>query len=177
MNLSDKLSKTCPCPSAWDRKNERGYSAAELGYFRCDYDGYKWWNTVWPINPELKSPELVTEFNSVLDSFYETFPTLDDLKSYCHKHLLPHPSPIEFNVWLDLGGPGYYWLRIRLIERDYNLYMHCISKAALAGEPPHTVYTASSLTEDQKEDLKKQTDRILAYAEEKRARKPAKEKD
>jgi hypothetical protein len=131
MDIRDKMKKTCPCPSAWDRKNERGYSAAELGYFRCDYDGYRWWDTVWPINPEVETPELTEEFDSVLEAFKETFPTLDDLKEYCHKNLLPHSSPIEFDVWLDLGGPGYYWLRIRLIPRDYNLYLHCISKKAL----------------------------------------------
>ena len=125
MNLSGKLTKTCPCPDAWDRKNERGYSAAELEYFRCDYDGYRWWDTVWPINPEVETPELTEEFDAVLEAFKETFPTLDDLKDYCHKHLLPHPSPIEFNVWLDLDGPGYY-----------NLYLHCLSKAALAEQTP-----------------------------------------
>jgi len=131
MDLIDKLTKTCPCPTAWDKKNEQSYSSAELGYFRCDYDGYKWWNTVWPVNLDLETPELVKEFDSVLEAFYETFPSLDDLREYCHDHLLPNNSPVEFNAFLDLGGPGYYWLRIRLIERDYNLYLHCISKVAL----------------------------------------------
>ena len=131
MNIADRLTKQCPCPHAWDMKNSKGYSAAELAYFRCDHDGYHWWSTIWPINPDLETQDLTEEFDSVLEAFYEAFPTLTALKEYCHRKLLPHTSPIEFDVWLDLGGPGYYWLRIRLIERDYNLYLHCISKKAL----------------------------------------------
>jgi hypothetical protein len=28
---------------------------------------------------------------------------------------------------------GFYWLRMITRKGDYNLYLHCISKAALAG--------------------------------------------
>lgn len=134
MNIADKLTKTCPRPSAWrrEKRNEKGFSKAELGYFRCDYDGYKWWTTVWPVNKELEEPELATEFNAVLASFLETFPTLSDLRKYCNARFLPHERAFAIDAFLDLDGPGLYWLRIRLPEKDYNLYLHCISKKAIA---------------------------------------------
>ena len=107
MNIADKLLKTCPYPAVFDGLKLWERPKPELGYFRCDYDGYKWWNTVWPVNVELETDELIAEFDSVYDAFLDTFPTLSVLKEYCEQNLLPTDSPTEFNAYLDLGGPGW----------------------------------------------------------------------
>ena len=127
----EKLSNENPCPQAW-QKGENGYPRSELGYFRCDYDGYRWWNTVWPINRSLGTPELITEFDSVYDAFLKAFPTREAMRKYCLAHAEPTSEGTEFNAYLTMEY-GFYWLRMITRKGDYNLYLHCISKAALAG--------------------------------------------
>lgn len=133
MNLKEKLTIKCPCPEAWskEKRDKQDFSKAEMGYFRCDYDGYRWQTSIWPVHKEIEEKDLIDEFDSVLAAFRETFPTLADLKKYCRKSLPTSNDPVVYDVYLDLDGPGYYWIRIRLIPHDYNLYLHCISKNAL----------------------------------------------
>lgn len=130
MDLKEMLSKTCPFPQVFDRKDRARANRpeSELAYFRCDYDGYRWWNTVWHIHPELETPELVKEFDGVYKAFTEAFPTLQDLTRYCMKELSPTSDPTEYNGFLDLEF-GRYWLRMITRKGDYNLYLHCYSKA------------------------------------------------
>ena len=134
MDLTEKLKKECPFPSVWEHKGENGRPVSELGYFRADYDGYKWWNTVWPVNKELETPELVKEFDALLDSFYETFPTLSDMTYFCMSRLDPLNRSTEYDAYLDLGGPGFYRFRMIARKGDYNLYLYCFSKAMIEGD-------------------------------------------
>jgi len=131
MKWIDKLTKENPCPKAWEDKGENGYPKSELGYFRCDYDGYKWWNTVWPINRSLGTPELIAEFDSVYDAFLKAFPTREAMRKYCMEHAEPTTEATEFNAYLTMEY-GFYWLRMITRKGDYNLYLHCISKAAIS---------------------------------------------
>lgn len=131
MNLKDKLIRENPYPQAWQDKGDNGYPRSELGYFRCDYDGYRWWNTVWPVNGHLSEPELVKEFDSVYDAFLKAFPTREKMRKYCQEQAEPTSDGTEFNAYLDLKY-GFYWLRMITRQGDYNLYLHCLSKAALA---------------------------------------------
>ena len=128
----EKLSNKNPCPEAWQDKGENGYPKSEMGYFCCDYDGYKWWNTVWPVNRELETPELIREFDSLYDDFLKVFPSREAMGVYCRSHAEPTSDPTEFNAYLELEH-GFYWLRMITRKGDYNLYLHCLSKAALAG--------------------------------------------
>ena len=128
----EKLSNKNPCPEAWKDKGEDGYPKSEMGYFRCDYDGYKWWNTVWPINHELETPELIREFDSLYDSFRQVFPSREAMAIYCRAQAEPTSDSSEYNAYLELEY-GFYWFRMITRKGDYNLYLHCISKAALSG--------------------------------------------
>ena len=128
MNIKENLTNTCPFPAVFTDKGSDGRPKAELAYYRCDYDGCRWWNTLWPVNVEHETEELVEEFDAVYDAFIEAFPTLSDLKDYCFQAFLPTNDPTEFNAFLDFGGPGWYWLRIITREHDYNLYLHCMCK-------------------------------------------------
>ena len=132
MNIKEKLTGVCPFSHIWQDKGEYGRPKCELAYFRCDHDGYGWWNTVWPVNKDLESSELVAEFDSVLNAFYEAFPSREAMERFCMQNLEPVSNPTEYNAYLDLGGPGYYWLRMITRKGDYNLYLHCYSKKAAA---------------------------------------------
>jgi len=57
VNLRDQLTTVNPCPQAWEDLDENKRPRSELGYLRADHDGYRWWNTVWPVhNEELFTP-------------------------------------------------------------------------------------------------------------------------
>lgn len=128
MDIKDKLTKTCCFPTVFDKKGKDGRPRSELAYYRCDHDGFRWWSTLWPVNVELETPELIAEFDAVYAAFVTAFPTLADLKDYCVQNLMPTSDPTEFNAFLDLDGPGRYWLRMITRDHDYNLYLHCMSK-------------------------------------------------
>ena len=100
-----------------------------MGYFRCDYSGDRWWNTVWPVDTTLETPELVHEFDQVLSDFREDFPSLDHAKRFCREHARRSEDD-EYNLYLELEH-GLYWFRFRFYRGDYNLYLYCYSKAAL----------------------------------------------
>ena len=131
MNLIDKLTAENPCPEAWENKDENGRPRSELGYIRADHDGHRWWNTVWPVhNDELFTPELAKEFDGVYDAFIEAFPNLAALQRFCGDKAEATADSTEFNVYLE-EPLGFYWFRLITRKGDYNLYLHCISKAAL----------------------------------------------
>ena len=127
MGIKDMITKTCPFPSVFKDKGANGRPRSELVYYRCDYDGCRWWTTVWPVNADLETPHLIRELDAVYDAVLTTFPNLSVLKEYCEKNLLPTSSPTEYNAFLD-GTHGRYWLHIITREHDYNLYLHCYGK-------------------------------------------------
>lgn len=137
MDLKKLMTGTCPFPQVFDNKDKAkdNRPESELAYFRCDYDGYRWWNTVWPVNKALETDDLIDEMDAVYDAFIAAFPTLASLRRYCKEHLITMGSTnTEYNAFLDLGGPGLYWLRLITREKDYNMYLHCYSKQAVEEE-------------------------------------------
>ena len=137
MDLKKLMTGTCPFPQVFDNKDKTkdNRPESELAYFRCDYDGYRWWNTVWPVNKALETDDLIDEMDAVYDAFIAAFPTLASLRRYCKEHLITMGSTnTEYNAFLDLGGPGLYWLRLITREKDYNMYLHCYSKQAVEEE-------------------------------------------
>lgn len=125
--MKEKMLKACPFLQVYEDKGTNSWPANELAYIRADYDGYRWWNTIWPVNETLKTPRLAAELDAVYDAFREDFPTLEDMKRYCQQELSPTYDPTEFNAFLSLEH-GYYWLRMITREGDYNLYLHCYRK-------------------------------------------------
>jgi len=125
-DLRKELKKACPFTHIFEDKDPGGRPKSEMGYFRCDYDGYRWWNTAWPVNNDIETPELIEEFDSVYSDFMETFPSLKDLEKYCMQ-LEPTSDRTEYNTYLSRKH-GWYWLRIITRKGDYNLYLHCYKK-------------------------------------------------
>lgn len=125
---TDRLCTNNPYSQATEDRAENGYPKSELAYFRCDYDGNRWWNTVWPINRNLESTELINELDSLYSDFLKEFPDLKTMANFCYTH---HEDPWDktvFDYYLDLEH-GFYWLKMITRKGDYNLYLHCLSKA------------------------------------------------
>ena len=70
MDLKKLMTGTCPFPQVFDNKDKAkdNRPESELAYFRCDYDGYRWWNTVWPVNKALETDDLIDEMDAVYDA-------------------------------------------------------------------------------------------------------------
>lgn len=128
--LAEKLSAECAHPDIWRNQGKNGYPNSELAYFRADYDGFRWWNTVWHINNDLYTKELGDEFDAVMDAFRRSFKDYDAMRKYCHAKAGRTGSYDEFNAYYE-GATGYYWLRMITRRGDYNLYLHCYSKEAM----------------------------------------------
>lgn len=107
---------------------------SEVGYIRADHDGWRWWNTVWPIHKELETPELLAEFDAVYNAFTQEFANLNEVGRFCQKsaEAVGTDRGVEYNAYL-MGEYGFYWLRMNTRKKEYNLYLHCYSRAMLEG--------------------------------------------
>ena len=103
----------------------------ELGYFRCDHDGYRWWCTYWPGKTELKDEAVAQEMNEVRDTLIRAFPNLDALSDYCHKSA-QQVDPTEFNAFL-VTERVRCWIRMITRPGDYNMYIRFYPKEEKEG--------------------------------------------
>ncbi len=127
--IRDKLVAEDKYPEIQEDKGEEKYPESELSYFRCDYDGYRWWNTIWPIHRDLFSHELGVEFDEVYEALKKMFPNLGALREYCKANAQKTSDPTEYNAYLEMEY-GYYWIRFITRGGDYNMYIHCYRKDA-----------------------------------------------
>ncbi len=128
-NLHEKLVPNLPFDDVWSHKDEDGTPVSEVGYIRADHDGHRWWNTCWRKHRELESPEITAEIDALYEAFKEMLPDLPTMTNWCW-HNARRVSDDEFNAYY-VGVYGCYWLRMITRRRDYNLYLHCYSKAAM----------------------------------------------
>ena len=129
--MKERMTNICPFADAWQDKDETRYPKSEVGYIRADYED-RWWNTVWPIHRQLETPELVREFDAVYAAFCREFPDFHAVCDFCRTSAEPTSSDTEYNAYLE-GEHGVYWFRFITRYRDYNLYLHCLSRAVLEG--------------------------------------------
>ncbi len=128
--MKELLKNTIPFQQVWVDSVE-SQPNSEIGYIRADHDGYRWWNTVWSRNNKLATKELIQEFDAVYAAFCTDFLSLEAVKALCSDFAQPTSDPTEFNVYL-VGKYGYYWMRLITRKGDYNLYLHCYSRAVIA---------------------------------------------
>lgn len=131
--MKERLLRQCPFPWVWENADRYGYPECELGYFRADYDGCRWWNTFWPVNGALRTEALVREFDGLMDQFRRGFPDLAALRRFFRENGEPTSDPTEFNMYLE-GEHGNYWFRVILRQGDYNLYLHAFSRNNCTGD-------------------------------------------
>ena len=107
----------------------------KVGHIRADYDGYRWYNTIWPCHTELETPDICTEIDAVYDRLIakDAFKDLAALKSFCYNHPEcgvgdSHDSPDEYNFYF-VGEVCNFWVRLITRKGDYNMYLHAFAKA------------------------------------------------
>ena len=130
--MKSQLTTTCTFMDAWEKKGDNRYSESELCYIRAYHDGDDWCMSVFPVNWNLKTKELAAEADEVYDNFKKAFPDLKAVRDYVeHYAERLDGDSTEGNAYLELEH-GRYWLRLITRKGDYNLYLHVLSKAAMA---------------------------------------------
>lgn len=69
----------------------------KIGHIRADYDGYRWWNTVWPCHQELATSEIAAEIDQVYNALTagDALADFNTLVRFCHDHPEARVYPIE----------------------------------------------------------------------------------
>ena len=128
--MNEKLMNTCPFRATLCDRGDSQYSRREVCYIRAYLDGVQWWNTVYPINWEMRTPELMEEADAVYCEFQKAFPTVSAIQSYIDHHAEKSSDSTEGNAYLEREH-GLYWFRMIARKGDYNLYLHVLSKAVV----------------------------------------------
>lgn len=110
---------------------KRTVSCKKIFHIRADYDGYRWWNSIWPCNKELATLQVRREADLVYDRLIadDAFQDLTALREFCRKYpeAAVHGSKDEYNFYFD-GELCVYWLRCITRRKDYNLYLYVFAK-------------------------------------------------
>lgn len=129
--LREKLKNTCSFRLVWEEKGEERYPKCELGYIRAYFKDGLWWNSVFPVNWELGTLELVQEADAVYEAFRKSFPDLKAVRDFVeHDAEQMEGDPTEGNAYLEMEH-GCYVFRLITRKGDYNLYLHVLSNAAM----------------------------------------------
>ena len=136
-NIINALKVNCSFPEVFEEIENPGELSPQyrrkIVHLRADYDGRKWWNTVWPMHDELATPEIRREIDTVYAALTQkdAFTDLAALKSFCHSHpqaRVNESADDEFNFYME-GELCLYWLRFITRSKDYNLYLHAFLKS------------------------------------------------
>lgn len=104
----------------------------KIGHIRADYNGYRWWNSVWPCHNELCTSEISKEIDMVYERLTasDAFSTLSSMAKFCMKHpqaVVNGSNSTEYNFFYE-GEHCFFWIRCITRYRDYNLYVHAFTK-------------------------------------------------
>ena len=104
----------------------------KIGHIRADYDGWRWYNTVWPCHKSLATPEVCTEIDRVYDAL--TAPSalkdLVALRKFCADHMdacISKEYEDEFSFYY-VGERCNFWIRLITRKGDYNMYLNAYTK-------------------------------------------------
>ncbi len=137
-NILERLKTKCHFSEVFEdlERSEDGFTEVprrKIGHIRADYDGYRWWNTVWPCHPALATTEIKTE----IDRTYEALTAPDALKDlhtltrFCEAHpeaCVDREFRQEYNFFLK-GESCDFWIRLITRKRDYNMYLNAFTKS------------------------------------------------
>lgn len=99
----------------------------EVGYYRADFDGHRWWTQYFTINDALRTESLVSESDGVWENLLNGFSTLSDLSRFCMEGNARRISDVEYECYVD-GKLANYWIRFITLEKSYNIYCHILTK-------------------------------------------------
>lgn len=135
-SILTKLESRCSFPETFSgsERNKNGigfYPHSKIGHIRADYDGWRWWNTIWLCHDELATPEMKREIDAVYEALTakDAFCDLAALTRFCESHpeACVGEQRTEYNFYLE-GKLCDYWLRLITRRRDYNIYLNAYMK-------------------------------------------------
>ena len=136
-NILSKLLTECPFPEVFeDTEKVEGCSLPvprrKIGHIRADYDGWRWYNTVWPCHKALATPEVCTEIDRVYDALIApgALKDLAALRKFCADHMyacISKEYEDEFSFYY-VGERCNFWIRLITRRRDYNMYLNAYIK-------------------------------------------------
>ena len=96
-NILSRLLTECPFSEVFeDMETVEGCSfpvpRRKIGHIRADYDGWRWYNTVWPCHKALATPDVCTE----IDCVYDALTAPDALKDLAALRPICKPSFLSF---------------------------------------------------------------------------------
>ena len=137
-HILESLKTECPFPQVFEdlERGEDGFSnipRRKIGHIRADYDGYRWWNTVWPCHPALDTEEIKAEIDQTYDALTaaDALKDLSTLTRFCEAHpeaCVDRQFRQEYSFYLE-GKNCDFWIRLITRKRDYNLYLNAFAKA------------------------------------------------
>lgn len=126
IDLKKKLTVT---PVFKADKDETGYAANLVGYFRMYFKDGFWYGTAFPVHKWV-SDDIISEFNAVIAAFRETFKTKGKMTDFCMKSGAPRLDWCHYGNWvlyMTLDHAAYEF-DFRECPGDYNLYLRCYEK-------------------------------------------------
>lgn len=133
-NILSKLLTACPFPEVFeDTEPVEGCSFPEprrkIGHIRADYDGWRWYNTVWPCHRALATQEVCKEIDRVYDALTAPNALKDftTLRKFCTNHMdacISKEHEDEFSFYY-VGECCNFWIRLITRKGDYNMYLLC----------------------------------------------------
>lgn len=130
-NILSKLLTECPFPEVFeDTEKVEGSSLPvprrKIGHIRADYDGWRWYNTVWTCHKTLATPEVCTEIDRVYDALIapDALKDLAALRKFCADHMdgcIAKEYGDEFSFYY-VGERCNFWIRLITRKGDYTGY-------------------------------------------------------
>lgn len=141
-DILSELKTECPFAASFEdiEENAPGYAPIyrqKIGHLRADHDGWRWWNTWWPVHFELLSEERKAEINSVFEALTakDALADLRTLTRFCEArpeaNVHPGGRDGEYNFYYE-GTYCNYWVRLISRPRDYNMYLHAFVREVSA---------------------------------------------
>ena len=136
-NILSQLLIKCPFPEVFeDTETVEGCSFPEprrkIGHIRADYDGWRWYNTVWPCHRALATQEICKEIDRVYDALTapNALKDLTTLRKFCGEHTdacIAKENKDEFSFYY-VGELCVFWIRLVTRKGDYNMYLNAYTK-------------------------------------------------
>lgn len=131
-SILDELKVECPFHEVFEDKDINGLYRRKIGHLRADFDGYRWYNTVWPCHEKLCSSAIADEIDNTYSRLIaeDAFCSLAAMTEFCHKHpqaAVNDRDMTEYNFYY-AGEHCLFWIRCITRQKDYNLYLHTFIK-------------------------------------------------
>ena len=136
-NILSRLLTECPFSEVFeDMETVEGCSfpvpRRKIGHMRADYDGWRWYDTVWPCHKALATPDVCTEIDCVYDALTapDALKDLAALRKFCADHMdacISKEYGDEFSFYY-VGERCNFWIRLITRKGDYNMYLNAYTK-------------------------------------------------